>query len=440
MVSVPGTGGITSARPLEHNGQLVRGQGYVSDDFTTRAISFIEAHHEQPVLRLLAFYTPHSPMQVPDRYFNRFREQPLLQRHRDPDREDVAHTRAALAMCENIDHNVGRLLDRLDDLQLADNTIVVYFSDNGPNGYRYNGDMRGRKGSTDEGGVRSPLLVRWPPAIKAGRRVEPIAAAIDLLPTLADAAQVTIPNRQALDGVSLMPLLTEAEPEWPERMIFAHWQNRVSVRTQQYRLDFQGRLYDLDADPGQRQDIAADHPRVAARLRAAVEDWKAVVLKGYDRRDRPFPVGHANFPATQLPARDATLQGRITRSNRFPNCSYLTDWTSTSDRITWDIEVLEPGSYAIDVYYTCPAADIGATVELSFRDRQVRARVMPAHDPPLVGGEHDRVPRQESYVKDFHPLRIGTLELPAGRGELTLRAVEIPGRQVMDFRLLMLSR
>src|SRR4029077_127946 len=134
----------------------------------------------------LAFNTPHSPMQVPDRWYERFKDRELSLRYTGPQREDVAFTRAALAMCENIDWNVGRVLHKLDELKLADNTIVLYFSDNGPNSWRWNGGMRGRKGSTDEGGVRAPLLVRWPGHIKPGTRVGSIAGVIDLLPTLCD--------------------------------------------------------------------------------------------------------------------------------------------------------------------------------------------------------------------------------------------------------------
>ncbi len=106
-------------------------------------------------------------------------------------------TRAALAMCENIDWNVGRVLAKLDELKLADNTIVLYFSDNGPNSWRWNGGMKGRKGSTDEGGVRSPLLIRWPGHIKPGTKIAQIAGAIDLLPTLAELAGVPRRQRQA---------------------------------------------------------------------------------------------------------------------------------------------------------------------------------------------------------------------------------------------------
>ena len=115
-------------------------------------------------------------------------------------------TRAALAMCENIDWNVGRILQKLDALQLAEDTIVVFFADNGPNSWRWNGGMKGRKGSTDEGGVRAPCLVRWPGQIAKGTRITHIAAAIDLLPTLAEMAGIQIEREQPLDGVSVRPL------------------------------------------------------------------------------------------------------------------------------------------------------------------------------------------------------------------------------------------
>ena len=98
------------------------------------------------------------------------------------------------------------------------------------------------------------------------------------------------------------------------------------------------------------------------------------------------------------------------------------------------------GDYEAVVYYTCPKDDVGSTVELSFRGSRARGKVTQAHDPPLVGAEFDRVDRGgESYVKDFRPLRLGTLRLEKGRGELALRALEVPGAQVMDVRAVMLT-
>ena len=162
-------------------------------------------------------------MQVPDRYWDRFKDRELKLRYPGPQREDPAFTRAALAMCENIDWNVGRMLQKLDELKLSEKTMVLYFSDNGPNSWRWNGGMKGRKGSTDEGGVRVPLFVRWTGHVKPGTKVTPIAAAIDLLPTLADMAGVPVAGGKPLDGVSLEPLLLGRAGPWPDRMIFSHW-------------------------------------------------------------------------------------------------------------------------------------------------------------------------------------------------------------------------
>ena len=176
--------------------------------------------------------------------------------NREAERENVDHIRCALAMCENIDWNVGRLLEKLEDWGIQENTIVIYFCDNGPNGVRWNGDMKGRKGSTDEGGVRSPLLIRWPAKIEGGKFVTQIAAAIDLLPTLSELTGVPLVSQQALDGKSLAPLLLGESQSWPDREIVSHWNGRVSVRNQRFRLDHQGALFDIDKDPGQRRNVA----------------------------------------------------------------------------------------------------------------------------------------------------------------------------------------
>jgi arylsulfatase A-like enzyme len=417
---------------LEHNGELVRGEGYIVDDLTDHALEFIESHRDQPFFAYLPYNTPHSPMQVPDRFYERFADAEIRMTGQDPDREDVSKTRAALAMCENIDWNVGRILAKLEDLDLAENTIVIYFSDNGPNGWRWNGGLRGTKGSTDEGGVRVPFFIRWPGRIPAGMQVTDIAGAIDLLPTLADVAGIPVDGDKALDGVSLKPLLLGSTEPWPDRMIFSHWNDRVSVRTPRYRLDHQGRLYDITIDPGQEMNISDANPEIVHSLSAAVDAWKDDVLSELDAEDRPFPVGYSEFPVTHLPARDGIAHGGIERSNRFPNDSYFTNWTSTDGRITWHVEVETSGKYEAVVYYTCPEEDVGSTVELSFGPSQVRSVLDQAHDPPLVGAEQDRVPRGESYVKDFKPMRLGVMDLEAGRGTLTLRATDMPGGQVMD--------
>jgi hypothetical protein len=196
----------------------------------------------------------------------------------------------------------------------------------------------------------------------------------------------------------------------------------------------------MQADPGQQRDVAAENKDVALRLLDEQKRWKGEMLAGLKRDDRPFTVGYKQFPITHLPARDGVPHGNVERSAKAPNCSFFENWKSRDDSITWDVEVGTAGMYDAVVLYTCPKGDVGSTVELSLNGSRVSAKVAEAHDPPLIGAEHDRVSRGgESYVKDFKPLRLGTLDLKPGRGSLTLRALDVTGKQVMDVRGVILT-
>jgi hypothetical protein len=260
------------------------------------------------------------------------------------------------------------------------------------------------------------------------------------LPTLADLAGIKVASEKPLDGLSLKPLMTGATTQWPDRTLVTLWNGRMSLRTQQYRLDNTGGLFDMIVDPTQQRDISKQQPEETAKLKAEAEKWRAELSAKAGRDDRPFTVGYKPF--TPLPARDGVPHGNVRRSDTAPNCSYFTNWKSPEDRITWEVEVGKPGKYEAVVYYACPAADVGSTVELSLGEARIRAKINHAHDPPLYGAEHDRVtrPRGESFMKDFKPLTLGTFELPAGRGQLALQAQEVKGQQVMEVRYVVLNR
>jgi len=381
-------------------------------------------------------------MQVPDRWWNKFKDMEFPDDHPKLQPKYKQHARAALAMCENIDWNVGRLLSKLDELKLSENTIVIYFCDNGPNGNRYNGGMRGRKGSTDEGGVRSPLFVRWPAKIKPGTQIPQISAAIDLLPTLADLSGIEVSGTKPLDGISLAPLLLGNRVGWSPRTLFHQWRNNISVRTQQYRLDSKGNLYDIPADPGQKNPINSAKPGITKRLSDLAKKFRSEMLVDYGKEfdNRPFIIGHPDAVRTQIPARDGVPHGNIKRSNRFPNDSFFYNWTSLEDSITWDCEVGKTGTYKVEIFYTCPKDDVGSTIELSFNNSKLKGNIIEAHDPPLSGMKEDRFVRVESYVKDFKRMTLGNVKLKKGKGVLKLQASNIPGNQVMDFRLMLLTR
>jgi arylsulfatase A-like enzyme len=441
--------------PLEHDGKIVRTRGYIVDACTDRALDFIGRHRDGPFFCYVPFTTPHSPWAAPAENWARFRDLDIRQRGAAGAGETVDETRCVLAMLENQDHNVGRVLAKLKESGLEENTIVVYFSDNGPNSVRWNGGMKGRKGSTDEGGIRSTGLVRWPGRIPAGTTVREVAGAIDLLPTLVSLAGIPRAGDRPLDGRDLSPLLRGgAGTDWPDRMLFSHWNGQVSARDRRFRRDAAGALFDLVADPGQTRDVSAAVPEEAARFRDAVEGWRREMgilppqpgaAKGKGKGglppdDRPYPVGYREFPWTPLPARDGKAHGGVRRSSNAPNCSYFTAWTSPEDAITWDIAVATAGTYEAELHYTCPEADAGSRIELSFGESRVTATVAPGWDPPPYTNQ-DTLPRPpaETTMKEFRPLALGRLRLETGRGLLTLRALDVPGSTVADVRLLTLT-
>jgi arylsulfatase A-like enzyme len=419
---------------LERNGEIVQGEGFCIDDFTNHAMAFMRESQEagKPFFAYLPYNTPHSPMQVPDEYWERFEKKKLAMMQGND------HLRCALAMCENLDWNVGRVLKKLEEMKVAENTIVVWFHDNGPNGNRWNGGMKGRKGSVEEGGCRSPLFIKWPGGIKAGLEVKQIASARDLLPTLCELAGVTAKPEKPLDGKSLAPLINDPQAKWNDRIFVSQWGNKFGVRSQTHRLGAKGKLFDMVSDPGQQQPIENDEVRKI--LEKVLSDYKAGMLPGYGKQheDRPFEIAHPGSPRTQLPARDATATGQIKRSNKFPNDSYFGNWTRTGEHITWKATAGESGKYAVKIFYASKSA--GAKCRLTFKGNTLDFTIPEAHNVPAEGKKEDRSPRAESYTKDWKALEVGEIELEEGDGELILSALEIPGEEAMEFRLMTLQK
>ena len=433
---------------LEENGRMVRTEGYIVDVCTDRALNFIEQNADKPFFCYVPFTTPHSPWAAPASDWARFKDVPITQRSYNTKQEKDDHTRCALAMVENQDMNVGRVLAKLDELGVDNNTIVVYFSDNGPNSYRWNGGMKGRKGSTDEGGLRSVCYIRWPSKIPAGHTITHISGAIDLLPTLTALAEVTRVGNKPLDGRDLTPLLMKESAEWPGHQHFSTWKGRVTVRTQTHRLDDDGNLYDMISDPGQATPVNLDQPQLAAELQGAVDGWRRAMFGqtktirnlGQTVDSRPLTVGYWEFPITMLPARDAEARGNVERSAKAPNSSFFVNWTTEDDSMAWLLDVNTAGCYNVMVEYTCKLPDVGSTVELNFKGSRLTGKVNTGWDPPLYTNQ-DTLPRPvgESQMKEFRNLELGQMDLASGVGELTLCAIDIPGASVMDVRRITLT-
>lgn len=299
---------------LFRNGEQFQAEGYCTDVFFREAMEFIDQRAEEgrPFFATITPNAPHGPYHdVPEELLAHYREADLsavLSNERDPaplrkfrknrrkhSGPEALDTLARVyAMVENIDQNVGRFLDHLDDCGLADNTLVLFFTDNGPNTPRYTGPFRGMKSHVHEGGIRTPFFARWPGRIEPGASSDRIAAHIDVLPTLLEAAGVEKPAGLVLDGRSLLPLLEGRKGEWPDRTLVlqSHRGNQpdrfhhIGVRSQRWKLvhpsgfgsenmpgNVPFELYDMKASPSEQTDLAAEHPGVVTKLKEAYDQW-----------------------------------------------------------------------------------------------------------------------------------------------------------------------
>ncbi|MBN1292791.1 MAG: sulfatase-like hydrolase/transferase [Candidatus Latescibacteria bacterium] len=254
---------------LQHNGQQEQYKGYCTDIFFNEAKTFIEKHRAEPFFVYLPLNAPHAPEFVSEDYLAPYRNKGLDDK-----------TARCYAMITNIDDNFGRLINKLEELKLEENTILIFLGDNGPQYLRYNAGIRDRKGSFYEGGFRVPCFMRFPGMMDGSRKTDTIAANIDICPTLLEACDVGKPAGVKLDGMSLLSLLENSSIEWPARTLFFQGNNGVPEKynqcaalTQQYKLVNGKELYDIIEDPSEKNDISGNHPDIVAKLRSEYEKW-----------------------------------------------------------------------------------------------------------------------------------------------------------------------
>ena len=421
---------------LDHNGHTVIGDGYLADDLAQKTKEFIE-EQIQPFLAVLAFNTPHSPMQVPDQWWDDFKNVEVANTN---EKTTVNHTRAAYAMIENLDWNVGTLLHYLDASDKRNNTIVIFLSDNGPNGHRWNDELKGIKGSTDEGGVKSPLLISWPNQIERQIEVSTIASSIDLFPTLLGLCQIEQPTFD-LDGYNFNQLLRSNDVSPQDRMLVQHWNKKTSVRSKQYRMDSEGLLFDIESDPGQMNDLSFEKPEILNKLRQRKSEWLKAMTKGEEEvKTETFTIGHSITYADYLPARDGLPVGSIQRSNRYPNDSYFRNWTKSTDSIIWNIDVLSEGTYEFSIDYTCSKEHLGSEIIFEIDMEQIPFSFKEAFESELEGHDHDRVRRIESYTKKFRTQKLGMVQLAKGISQIRLYASDIISEEVGDVKGLKIQK
>jgi len=421
---------------LQHNDRMVPTKGFITDVLTDAALNFISTNKARPFFCFVPFNAPHSPHQIADRYFTKYKAKGL-----DDEQASI------YGMVENVDDNVGRLLAKLDELGLANNTIVVFATDNGPNGHRYNGDMKGIKGSVDEGGVRVPLFIRWPEKIRQQTRIRPNTAHIDLLPTLVGLCGLRFTPANPIDGRNLSGLLLGQTDTLPDRPLFTHVAGMSpagltaepgAVRTAQFRLVLQKEqvhLYDMLRDPAQSTDLAAGQRQQVQTLQTAYERWFRDVSQAISA-SRPVPVAGRRV---LLQAPEAHFSGKVRykQGNGWAN-DWMINWQSPADSIWWDVDVQRPGAYQMSLQYTAPEAALGTILILTANKKTLQQTLRTSFDPPLKPSP-DRVPRKEVYEKPWAWLPFGTLPLTVGHHRILLRAGSVPNGQGAEVKALLLT-
>ena len=283
---------------LFRNGEQVQTKGYCTDVYFDEAIEFMKKSQaeEKPFFVYLPPNAPHGPYHdVPEdllKYYQSIDLSPILNGNEGEKHQDTVAR--VFAMVENIDQNMGKLDAFLEESGLKDDTLVMFFTDNGPNTMRYVGRFRGMKTHVHDGGIHTMFYARWPKQIPAGKKSDRIAAHIDILPTVLEAAGVPIPEDLKIDGTTVLPLLDERKVRWADRPLFLQSHrgdeplafHHFAMRTQDWKLvrptgfgketadeETPFELYRISDDEGEAKDLSKEEPEKLAEMKAAYQAW-----------------------------------------------------------------------------------------------------------------------------------------------------------------------
>jgi arylsulfatase A len=399
------------------NDEEVKSEGYTSDYFTDMALDFIERNRGNPFLCYISYNVPHSPFQVPEKYFNKYHSAGL-----------DSTLASVYGMVENMDENIDLILQKIDQLNLTENTIVIFFSDNGPNTDRYNGSMKGRKGSVDEGGVRVPFYIKWKGIIKPGT-TEQLAQDIDIMPTVSGLCGIKYEPVKPLDGIDLSEII-KGKTKPLDRYIFSRQGNQVlencnsSVRNNRYRLVLTRKdtlLFDMKSDPSQVTDIFDIETNTGLLLLSELVKLNNELVSAY----RPVTTIEAGFREEKsftLPVQDAALSGKIKYSSIHPNQSHTENWIQNGDSILWILNINNKGTYRVEVQYGCTASETGSQLALITGSGQVFFKISEPFESAVLP-DRDFVTRSESVERTWSWMDVGTITLNAGKEEIALKLI-----------------
>lgn len=404
---------------LWHNGKQQSYEGYCSDIFVGEAIDFISRSKDEPFFCYLAFNAPHTPLQVPEKYYSMFKDidpsagfendnRPFTPMNEN-NKEDA---RKVYAMVKNIDDNIGKILQKLDELELATNTVVIFMTDNGPQQTRYNAGMRGLKSSVFRGGVRVPFFIRYPQLNANPTDINTTAANIDIMPTLAELCDTRVPSDRKIDGKSLVPLMKGKDVEWKERTLFFYWTrkypelyNNIALLKGRYKLaghtdydtDISGfELFDMEQDPFEQNNIIRDNISIATSLKEELDKYYQELVSSPNLTDpQRIIIGNENENPVCLNRNDAEGDRGI--------------WTQEEVFGKWRVTIKE-GTYNIRCHFLNPLQKGGqmmietGTIINQKRNNAEGLSVLEMNNVKYTQMDCDFIPLYQSGSKRILPL------------------------------------
>ena len=424
---------------IEKNGKPFLAKGYLPDALTTEALNFIKnsVDNKEPFFCYVPYQTPHTPLQVPDAYFNKYKNKGA---------DDFNAT--IYGMVENIDDNVQRLIQGLEELDIREETIIIYLSDNGPLNLRFNQGLKGRKGQIDEGGVRVPFIMNWKGKIDPGKKISYPLAHIDVLPTLLAMLDIEYASEQVIDGVDFKNLFEDAS-SMKSRSLFAEWGGNKRILSENH-LMINESLFNLKTDPNQLLDIREQYPGTYDSLRSSYDQWINNIP--VTTSTNTIPVGYSDYPKTVLPAHEANLfpSFEFRKDRRHTGIAYhslhgwahdwIDFWTQTSAFPSWNIDVVSAGRYELKIKYALKPEDKGTRLTLEIQNQQRTVDDIPVFEHSQFQN-HDRVARiAEAPETDWGVLDVGVFDLQAGQSEIKVSAIEIPGRETIELKGIIINK
>ena len=315
---------------LWHNNEQKKYEGYCSDIFTDEAIKFIEENKSNQFFCYLSFNAPHTPLQVPDKYYD-------LYKNVDPSvisesekismtEKNVLDAKRIYGMVTNIDDNVGKLVSKLKELNIDQNTILIFMTDNGPQQFRYVSNLRGLKSSVYNGGIKVPFYLSYPKIHDAGLDIDNFSAHIDVLPSLLDLCDIETPKNIKIDGKNFLNKSRE------ERSFFSYWTRKspelyqnMSLNKGNYKLvgntNYDSpierfELFDIDNDPYEMENLIENKKELAIQMKLEMDNIYNELINSKNIKNKPRIIIGSEFEnPTYLNRNDASGQRGIWAQN-----------------------------------------------------------------------------------------------------------------------------